>query len=173
MRLSALGIERFADDQLIAHMHGHGLPTERERGYVVPARQVVGGDAGAAAWREHPANVVEESVRAANMLDHLVGMHDVEALALEWQAVLEVAPVHLDSTLAGRGGVLRDELHPHDPCGPQAGGHAQGKSPITRAEVQQARSRPWREHLEDRAPIFLLSGPKESPDIPHGVNSLL
>jgi hypothetical protein len=173
VRLSALGIERVAEDQLVAHVHGHGLPTERERGDVVPARQVVGRDARKAPRREHPANLVEESVRAADMLDHLVGMHDVERLAREWQAVLEVGTVHLDPTLAGRGGMLLDELHPDDPRGTEAGGHAQRKCPVARAEVQQARSWRGREHLEDGAPIFLLGGPKESPEIPHGLNSPL
>ena len=171
VRLPALWIERVADDHLVAHVYGHGLPPERERYDVVPARQVVGRDAHEAAGGEHAAYLGEQSVGSGYVLDYLVGVHDVEPLAVERQAVREVAPVHLDPTGAGRGGMRLDQLHPCNPSGTEPLGDAHGKASIARAQVQQAGSRPRREHLEDGAPVLLLGGLKQSPEIPHGMHS--
>ena len=54
VRLPVERVQRVADDRLVAHVHGHRLKPEGEAEDVVPARQVVGRDAGDPVRREHP-----------------------------------------------------------------------------------------------------------------------
>ena len=121
MTPAVLGVQRVSDDDLVAHVQGHRLHSEPERDHVVPAGEVVGRDACEAVRAQHAPDLAHEQVRAAHVLENLVGVHDVEALRLEGQPVVEVGDRHLDAARASGGGVTLDQLHARHSPAPQGG----------------------------------------------------
>src|SRR5262245_1047052 len=91
-----------------------GLVAERERADVVPAREVLGADEDASARPEHAKGLVDEVIETLHVLDHLVGVDDVEGVVFERPAAVDVADTNVEAPIAREGGALRNDLEAGD-----------------------------------------------------------
>src|SRR5439155_24578649 len=78
------------------------LVTERERGDVVPARQILSAYQRASSWSKDTADFLHEVVETPDMLDHLIGVHEVERVALEWPPVVEISSTSVEPARASK-----------------------------------------------------------------------
>src|SRR3989304_4566592 len=78
MPLAETGVQAVAEDKLAGNVGWHRLLAPKQREYVVPARQIVGGDKGIAVRLESSGYLSHETVRVCQVLDDLVGVDDVK-----------------------------------------------------------------------------------------------
>jgi hypothetical protein len=90
--------------------HRERLVAERERDDVVPAGEILGADDRAPAGAEDTADFLNEVVETLDVLDHLVGVNDVERSILERPALVEVADTNVETARSGELDAFHDEL---------------------------------------------------------------
>jgi hypothetical protein len=113
---------------------GKGLPPEHERGDVVPAGQVLGGKDQQPTGPQDAERLGDEGVRVVEMLEDLVGSHEIEGLVRQWQGSVEVRLCHPYSCPGGpfsRGRVSLDPV-----AKGLEGKVAEGGCPVPASEIE-------------------------------------
>jgi hypothetical protein len=110
-------------------------------------------------------DLAEEDVRAPDVLDDLVGVHDLELPVLHGQALVHVGHDHLETTRSCHLGVVLEQLDAGNARRTEVRGHAAGELALVRADVEQRAANSLRQLAQDAAAVFLLAQAEDSPEI--------
>ena len=107
-------------------------------------------------------------VGTREVLDHLIGVHHVDACVIDGKALSQVAHEHLDPGVARTPGDQVHELDSDRPSGPHALCDPCGEHPIAAAKIDQETSRPGERGAQYLRPVFLLGLQEVALQVPHG-----
>jgi hypothetical protein len=138
--------------------------SERERGDVVPACKILGVNNRASARPEHTPGLFHEMVETFDVLDHLIGVDDVERGTLERPRVVEISRTNVEAACASQVGAVGDDLLAVDvACRyPEPVSYGVRPRAIIAADIQQARRRTgyWKSFEKPPAIRRFSVGPK-------------